>query len=162
MTIAREIRRELEAILYLPILTSRHPRLQPKGVQAAAEYLHKKLTDSTTTWATLFGWLFVHALGKVINPKGFAGQSRTWIDEWRLGKTMLGVLMGLGLEEGAAGSSLTVIKWLTGHQTWFEEKPSDQKQAYAILESLLRDSEVQQFLRMNLYDDIWWYNKEAF
>ncbi|MCJ7783098.1 MAG: hypothetical protein MUP41_04150, partial [Desulfobacterales bacterium] len=94
MTIAREIRRKLEAILYLPILTSRYPRLQPKGVKAAAEYLHKKLTDSTTPWATLFGWLFVHALGKVINPIGFAEQSRTWIDEWRLGKTIFSVLTG--------------------------------------------------------------------
>jgi hypothetical protein len=162
MTIAREVRRKLEAILYLPILTSRHPRLQPKGVQAAAEYLHKKLTDPTTTWATLFGWLFVHALGKVINPKGFAGQSRTWIDEWRLGKTMLGVLMGLGLEEGAAGSSLTVIKWLTSHQRWFEMKPSDQKQAYAILELLFKDVEVQQFLQVNQYNNIWWFSKESF
>ena len=41
-------------------------------------------------------------------------------------------------------------------------KPSDQKQAYAILESLLKDSEVQQFLRVNQHNDIWWFNKEAF
>jgi glycosidase len=162
MTIVQEIRRKLEAILYLPIITSRYPRLQPKGVKAAAEYLHKKLTDSIYTRATLFGWLFVHALGKVVTPRGFAGQSHTWIDEWRLGRTILGVLRDLGLEETAASSSLTVIKWLTSHQTWFEEKPSDQKQAYAILESLLRDSHVQEFLRMNRYNDIWWYNKEAF
>jgi glycosidase len=161
-TIVQEIRRKLEAILYLPIITSRYPRLQPKGVKAAAEYLHKKLTDSIYTRATLFGWLFVHVLGKVVTPRGFAGQSRTWIDEWRLGKTILGVLRDLGLDETAAWSSLTVIKWLTGHQRWFEEKPSDQKKAYAILESLLRDSDVQQFLRMNRYNDVWWYNKEAF
>jgi hypothetical protein len=41
-------------------------------------------------------------------------------------------------------------------------KPSDQKQAHTVLESLLKDSEVQQFLGMNQYDDIWWFNKEAF
>ena len=144
--IARELRRKLEAILYLPIITSRYPQLQPKGVKAAAEYLHKKLTDSPYTWATLFSWLFVHALGKVANQRDFAGQSRTWIDEWRLGKTILGLLRDLGLEEAAAWSSLTVIKLLTGHQRWFEVKPSDQKPSYAILESLLKDGEVQQFL----------------
>ena len=88
-TIVQEIRRKLEAILYLPIITSRYPRLQPKGVKAAAEYLHKKLTDSTTTWATLFAWLFVHALGKVVNQRNFAGQSHTWIEEWGFGKTHL-------------------------------------------------------------------------
>ena len=77
-------------------------------------------------------------------------------------KTTLGVLRDLGLEETAVWSSLTVIKWLTGHQTWFEEKLSDQTQAYGVLESLFRDSEVQQFLQMNRHNDIWWYNKEAF
>jgi glycosidase len=160
--IAREIRRKLEAILYLPIITSRYPRLQPKGVKAAAEYLHKKLTDTPYTWATLFSWLFVHALGKTVNQKEFAGQSPTWIDEWRFGKTILSALRDSGLEEATVWNSLTVIKWLTGHQRWFEAKPSNQKQAYAVLESLLKDSEVQQFLKVNQYNDIWWFNKEAF
>ena len=162
MTIAREVRRKLEAILYLPILTSRYPRLQPKGVQAAAEYLHKKLTDSTTTWATLFGWLFVHALGKVVSQMDFAEQSRAWIDEWRLSKSIFGALRDLGLEEAAAWSSLTVIKWLTGHQRWFESKPLDQKSAHAKLELLLKDGEVRQFLQINQCNGIWWFNKEAF
>jgi hypothetical protein len=162
MKIAREVRRKLEAILYLPVLTSRYPRFQPKGVKAAAEYLHNGLTDSATTWATLFGWLFVHALGKVVNQRDFAEQSRTWIDEWRLGKTIIGVLRELGLEEDAAGSSLTVIKWLTRQQRWFEAKSLDRKQAYAKLELLLKDEDLRQFLQINKYEDIWWFNKEAF
>jgi hypothetical protein len=162
MMIAREVRRKLEAILYLPILTSRYPRLQPKGVQEAAEYLHKKLTDSTTPWATLFGWLFVHALGKVVSQRDFVELSRTWIDEWRLGKTILGVLRDLGLEEGAAESSLTIIKWLTGHQRWFERKSLDQKSVHANLGLLLKGGEVRQFLQINRHNDIWWFNKEAF
>jgi len=137
-------------------------KYQPDLLKAAAEYLHKKLTDSIDTWATLFSWLFVHALGKAVNQGDFGGQSRTWMDEWRIGKTILSVLRDLELEETAAWSSLTVIKLLTGHQRWFEKKSSDQKQAYAILESLLRDGEVQQFLRVNQYNDIGWFNKEAF
>jgi hypothetical protein len=162
VAIAREIRRKLEAILYLPILTSRYPRFQPKGVQAAAEYLHRRLTDSTATWATLFGWVFVHALGKVVNEKDYSEQSRTWIDEWMLGKTTFGVLRGSGLEEGPAGSSLTVIKWLTSHQRWFEAKSSDQKQAHATLELLFKDEDLRRFLQMNQYQDTLWFNKEAF
>jgi len=161
-TLARELRRKLEAILYLPIITSRYPQLQPKGVKAAAEYLHKKLTDSTYMWSTLFNWLFVHSLGKVVNPIDFEGQSRMWIDEWRLGKTIRALLRDLGLEETAIGSSLIVINLLTGYQRWFEAKPSGRKQPYGVLESLLRDSEVQRFLQVNQYKDIWWFNKEAF
>jgi len=161
-TIAREVRCNLEAILYLPILTSRYPRLQPKGVQAAAEYLHRKLNDSTILWATLFGWLFVHALGRVVSQREFAERSRTWIDEWRLGKSLLDVLRGLGLDEAAEWNSLTVIKWLTSHQRWFETKTLDQRPARAALELLLKDGDLRQFLQINQYQDTWWFNKEAF
>jgi len=162
MTIAREVRRKLEAILYLPVLTSRYPRLQPKGVQAAAEYLHKKLTDSTVPWATLFVWLFVHALGKVVSQRDFPDQSRTWIDEWRLGKTIVDMLKELGFEEKGAWGSLTVIKWLTSQQRWFEMRSLDQGQAYATLELLFKDEDLRQFLQINQHQDIWWYKKEAF
>jgi hypothetical protein len=161
-TIAREIRHKLEAILYSPIITSRFPQLKPKAVKAAAEYLHKKLTDSTYTWSTLFSWLFVHALGKVVSQRGFAEQSRSWIDEWRLDKTIASVLRDLGLEETAAWRSVTLVKLLTHHQGWFEVNPSDRKQAYAILELLLEDGEAQQFLQVNQHNDILWFNKEAF
>ncbi len=162
LVIAREIRHKLEAILYLPIISSRYPRLQPKGVKEAAEYLHRGLADSIYTWGTLFNWFFVHALGKVVRQKEFAEQSRTWIDEWGLGKTIFSVLRDLGLEETAAWRVGTLVKLLTRHQRWFQVKPLDQKQAHAVLESLLKDSEVQQFLGVNEYNNIWWFNKESF
>jgi glycosidase len=159
--IVQEIRRKLEAILYLPLLTSRHPQLQSKGVNAAAEYLRQKLTDSAT-WATLFCWLFIHPLGKVANQRDAAGQSHTWVEEWGSTKPILAVLRDLGMEEAAAWNSLTVVKWLTSHQRWFESKPSGRKQAYDLLESLLKDSDLRQFLRVNESNGIWWFNKETF
>ncbi len=155
--IAQEIRHKLETILYLPIITSRFSRLQPKGVKAAAKYLNKKLTDSPYTWGTLFSWLFVHALRKVISQTDFPDQSRSWIDEWRLGKTIAEVLTELGLDEATAWRAVTLIKILTNHQQWF-----NQKAAYQVVEKLLKDSEVQQFLMVNRHNDILWFNKEAF
>jgi hypothetical protein len=66
------------------------------------------------------------------------------------------------MEETTAWNSLAVIKWLTSHQKWFESKPSGQEQAHGILELLLKDSDVRQFLQINQCNDIWWFNKEAF
>ena len=157
MTIAREVRHKLEAILYLPIITSRFCRLQPKGVKAAAEYLHNKLTDSMCVWGTLFSWLFVHALGKLVSQMDFAERSRSWIDEWRLGKTIAEVLTELGLDEATTWRAMTLIKILTNHQRWF-----NQKAPYHVVERLLKDEEVQQFLLVNRFNEILWFNKEAF
>jgi hypothetical protein len=161
-TAAQEIRYKLEAILYLPIIASRYPQLQPKGIKSAAEYLHKKLTDSIDTWGTLFSWLFVHALGKVINQKEFEEQSYRWIDEWGLGKTITSVLTELGLEEAAARRIAMRVKLLTRHHQWFKLRRPGQEPAYLLIETLLKDGEVQQFLKVNQYRDILWFNKEAF
>lgn len=155
--VAREIRQKLEAILYLPIIISRYPRLQPKGVKAAAEFLNKKLDDSLYTWATLFGWLFVHPLGRVINQRDFREQCHPLLDEWKLGGILTHVLRDLGLEEGSILRSFLLIKLLTRYQSWFEEEP-----VFHLFKKLFKTTEAQQFLGVNHYDGIWWFNKESF
>jgi hypothetical protein len=157
MAVAREMRPKLEAILHLPTLARHFPWLGPKGDKTVAGYLQEKLNDSPLTWGILWSWLFVHALGKVVGQTDFMELSRSWIDEWRLGNTIASVLRDLGLGEEAAWRSVTLIKLLTGHQRWFEEKVP-----HKLLESLLKDHEVHQFLQVNRYNDILWFNKEAF
>jgi hypothetical protein len=93
----------------------------------------------------------------VVNQKDFPELSRSWIDEWRLGKNISGVLGELGLDDTASWGSITIIKLLTSHKKWVEEKVP-----YKVLESLLKDNEVQQFLQINRYNDILWFSREAF
>ncbi|OGP74388.1 MAG: alpha-amylase [Deltaproteobacteria bacterium RBG_16_49_23] len=162
VVIARELRNKLEAILYLPIIASHFQRLQPGRIKGAAEYLHHRLTDSNYIWGTLFSWLFVHALGQVVHPEDFAEKSRLWIDDWRLDKTILDVLKELGLDEATTRRAVALVKLLTSRQRWFETTSSDTPQAYAITESLFKDREVAEFLRVNQYHDLWWFHKESF
>jgi hypothetical protein len=153
LAIAREIMRKLEATLRLPSESRR---------RAWAKDVQKKLAEGISTWGTLLSWLFVHALGQVVTQKDFAERSCSWIDEWRLGKTIASVLMDLGQKEAAAWRSVIVIKLLTHHQHWFELPASAQNQPHHVLESLLKDHEVNQFLKVNRFNDILWFNKEAF
>jgi hypothetical protein len=157
LAIAKELRDKLEAILRLPAIASRYAWTLKQEGKSAAEYLQEKLADAPFIWETLFSWLFVHALGKVVNQKDFVDQSRSWMDEWRLGKIIADVFVELGSEESTAWRSVTLIKLLTGYQRWFEVKS-----AYQALESLLKDSDVQQFLQVNRYNDVLWFNKESF
>jgi hypothetical protein len=143
-TIAIEVRQKLEIILSLPTISTRFPWGDSKEV------------TEEKFW-TLLGWLFVHALGKVVTQKDFPEVSRSWIDEWRLGKTIVNVLRELGLDETASWRTVILIKLLTTHQGWFEEKGASQ-----FLGSLLKNNEVQQFLQINRYNDILWFNREAF
>jgi len=156
-TIARQVRRELEALLALPVLPERLPALD----EAAADFLRAQLDDSPATWGALLSWLFVHALGKVIGEAGFAQASRSWLDEWLLGRIVAGALRDLGLDEGAVDWAVATVKALTSHQRWFEI-PAGPDQPYRVLESWLQDEEVQRLLQVNRYQDVLWFNKEAF
>ncbi len=161
--LALEMQRELEALLQLPLLESRAPWSKSKEYKAIAEYLSADLNADWFTWGCLLGWWSVHSLGKIVGEAGFEGQSRSWIDEWLLGKVLAGALQDLGLDESKAWQAVGVIKLLTSHQRWFAaEAPDGRARAYPILETLLKDDDVQQFLQINRYQDVLWFNNEAF
>ena len=84
------------------------------------------------------------------------------MDEWLLGKIVAGALQDLGLDEAAAWWAVGTDKILVNHQGWFELAASPEERAYQVLVSWLRDSEAQQFLRVNRYGGVLWFNGEAF
>ncbi|MBU0702893.1 MAG: alpha-amylase [Chloroflexi bacterium] len=148
----------------LPVpITAEGSTVEGRGDETAiAQDIRQKLLATcnlqlATCNLPLLGWLFTHSLGKVVDEANFEQISRSWIDEWLLGKIIAGTLRDLGLDESAAWRSVATIKILTSHQRWFEEK-----QPYQILKSWLQDDEVQRFLQVNRYQGVLWFNKEAF
>ncbi len=160
--IAKEVRRKLEACLYLPVFESRFPLPRSRAHTTAAEMVRSTLAGDPAGWGTLLGWICTHALGKMQSREEYAAQSRAWIDEWLLGKILAGALQDLGLDEAAAWWAVGTDKVLINHQDWFAPAASAEDRAYRVLVTWLRDGEVQQFLRVNRYDGILWFNREAF
>jgi hypothetical protein len=160
-SLVAEIKRKAETCLQLHTLESRQSLPGSEDYAAAVEMVGDTLDDDPAVWGTLLSWLFTHALGKVISEEGYAAQSRSWMDEWLLGKLVTAALQDLGLDEVAAGRALGMVKILVKHQDWFDGEIFDQT-AYQILASWLKDAEVQQFLQVNRYGGILWFNHEAF
>jgi glycosidase len=151
----RQVRKELEAILYLPVIASRVSILQPKKVKEVARFLNQRLTDSPFLWGPLFLWVFVHLLGSGIRPEEVA-QSPGIIDRLKLGPIFRETLIDLGINEEVASRRVTLVKLLTRYQRWFEEEMDP------LLETLFRDPEAREFLGVNLYANRWWFHKESF
>ncbi len=152
----RQVRKELEAILYLPVIASRVSILQPKKVKEIARFLNQRLTDSPFLWGPLFLWVFVHLLGSGIRPEEMAQQSHGIIDRLKLGPIFRQTLVDLGIHEEMASRLVTLVKLLTRYQRWFEEERDP------LLETLFRDPEAREFLGVNLHADRWWFHKESF
>jgi glycosidase len=144
----------------------------PGDPEAIAREIRRKLElalatdadDDPAYWGTLLSWLFSHALGQVVTETDAAAQSRSWLDEWLLGKLIAGALQDLGLDEGGAWWAVGTVKVLVSHQaSLVQSLPLDpSKQAYRVLRGWLGDSEVQQFLQVNRYRGELWFNHEAF
>ncbi len=163
--LAGELRLELDVILKLRTIGSRLPLSD-----APAEYLREGpaavptvgLDDDVSTWSILLGWLFTHALGKIADRSAFDHISRSWHDELLLSKITTSVLQDLGLGEGSASWAVSTIKVLTTHQRWFETPGPDESRTYQVLRSWLEDNEVQRLMQVNRYQDVLWFNAEAF
>jgi hypothetical protein len=80
-----------------------------------------------------------------------------------LGKLVAGALRDIGLDQGTAWWAVGTDKILINHQDWPKlASTSEEDRAYQVLVSWLRDNEVQQFVQVNRYGGVLWFNSEAF
>ncbi|MBN1261955.1 MAG: alpha-amylase [Anaerolineae bacterium] len=156
--IAAEVRQKLALVLTLPGLGNRDAL--PSEI---ASFITSGMDqDDPATWGTLLGWVFLHALGKVVDEAAYAEYSRSWIDEWLLGKLFAHALQDLGLEEGSAWRAVATIKLMLSYRDWLADGDPQAERAYTILTKALREREVQAYLNVNRYQGVLWFNKESF
>lgn len=160
--LAEKIRQELAVIWQVPVMEERFALAREPKFAAVAAMLQGVLKDEPATWGVAFGWLFTHALGQVVDGADYVTTSRAWIDEWLLNRILAGALQQLGLVEGTAWRCVGTVKLLVNQQRWFDVATPARTPTYTVLQSLLQDSEVQQFIQVNRYQGVLWFNKESF
>lgn len=159
--LVNEIHNKLEAVMSLGLVKVALAEM-PSLEKDASEYLLSRLGSQPQVWGTALTWVFTHNLGKISMEEGYEDVSRSWIDEWLLGKIIAGAFQDMHIEHGAAWRAVSLIKIITGHHTWFQQQAADKLSASQILQSWLKDAELQRFLGVNRYQDTLWYNQESF
>jgi hypothetical protein len=160
--LAREIRTKLQSILELRTPRPAPPAPSNPDYQAALQYLGASLGSDESTWGVVAAWLFTHALGKIAGDRDYDLQSRSWVDEWLLRKIIAGTLQELGADEAAAARGVLLVNALVAQGLALAAHAGTAKAPYLVLESWLSDDDVRAFLQVNRYQDVLWYNKEAF
>ncbi len=187
--VAGAVREKLAAALHLPTFGELHPA-GLVTYQAALCFINEipskptpktlpgKLTaGDAATWGTLLAWIFTHALGQAQTPTGYEEVSCAWMDEWLLGRIIATALRDLEVTEPAAWRAVGLVRLLSRRHAWWlpaplpatgSSKPTRRKTVFAappaasVLREWLSDREVQAFLNVNRYQEVLWYNKEAF
>jgi glycosidase len=154
-----EVRSRLETLLSIQRLEQKFPVPGSRAYPSAIEYIRAGLEEKPLRWYILFGWIFIHNLGKTGSIEDYENQALTWIEEWQFGKVLVESLKTLGVEESEAWQAVDVIRLLTGQQSWYLRVGSQSLDV--ILEEWLADSTVRRFLGINRFKDVLWFNKEA-
>jgi glycosidase len=157
-TLRAEIIVKLKVILSIPQLNNNQQLIsKSKKRLEAINFLQKKIDEN---WHILFGWLFVHALGKISDSESYIEQSRAWIDEWRLNKCLVNTFKECGIDENSSWQAVTLIKILTAEQKWYEGITLNQ--IYPLVVNWFQDIDIQRYLGVNRFQDILWFNEEPY
>jgi hypothetical protein len=150
-----------EALMGLPAqaAAAEHDGADPQAaaaLEAAAEYLDGR----PERWIGLLGWVFVRSLGALVDPDEPAEQSRSWFDEWLFGRALQRAATAAGLSDEQALLATTLTRVLLAHdRALWAVGPRPTRR---VLETLLRDVDVQELLQVNRYREVLWFSKERF
>jgi len=152
--IATETGAALEILLDLPAA------LETSGEEVQDYVLDALEKDDPFVWSTLFGWLFTHRLGAIVDEDAWVDISYTWIEDWLLSKVISEALHDMKIDDQTARRAVASIKLLIRHHNLLT--PEVDVSAEEMLRSLLREQATQAYLGINRYEDVLWFNKEAF
>lgn len=124
-----------------------------------AQQIGAPLADDPSRWGTAVAWAVLHRLGLMFTNDDVAGQSRSLIDEYLLGRAVQAALTEFGYSDDVAADAVTLVKALTAHQRWHAAYANDGR---ALAAALMADGDVQSFTRVNRFQGILWFNKERF
>jgi glycosidase len=157
--IARIIRLKLETVQKIERISDFTLLPHTDNIEQIIAYIDAGMYGEETAHI-LYAWVFLHATGKIINGENSEDQSRSWIDEWLFGKKTRSVLAALDVPDPAY--AIDVIKILTIYKQWFVSEETEEDQCYNLLRSFFNDHYVQNFVGVNRYNDVLWFNRERF
>ncbi|MBN1668301.1 MAG: alpha-amylase, partial [Anaerolineales bacterium] len=158
--LVEEISAELDIVLHLDDLSERYPKLADP-LQAIAAVIEPESED-LSLWSTTLAYVFTHKLGKAVCEADYAARSNSLIREWLLHKIILQTMQQLGLSSGGAQQALAGLMLMVTYQDWATDLTGSAGEAGQVLEQLLTDQAVQQFIGTNRYQGVLWFNKESF
>jgi len=166
--LTQELVSKLRASITLPGLMVRYPKPRSRKYKSAYDLIigdpgsNQSFSDAgSSSWSILLSWLFTHSLGKVLERDQHQDQSTQIIEEWLLNKIIANMLMGMGADSVSASVAVLLIKVLIKHQSWHKNLTPRRGRVSKVLLSLLEDDDVQRLIKVNTFQKIEWFNKEA-
>jgi glycosidase len=147
----------LQTVIALPTLPAKARQSHMKKFENASAYLANSfagLRQHTLLAWTLFGQV---GLGSLQGSPELL--SLAWADEWQLYKTFAALLRKLGSDETESNHAIKALKLLTTQHDWYRQVGN--QTTAEIVKSWLTVPEILDFLHVNRFEDVLWYDHDA-
>jgi len=161
--VAEQMRARADAILDLPVLAERYPYPRSTKYPKLAVRIQEKIGHEIFDWAVLLTAALTQPLGMLRDPdpQKASAHCQIWIDEWLLRKVIRQALLEMPVSESAADYGRNLARLLTGHFSWRRTEASDYLKPRVVMKAWLEDQGIRDFLRVNTFEQIEWFNGEA-
>ncbi len=131
-----------------------------KKLQETIAYILNPLNENKVNHFTLLSWAVCSQIGKLSGSEMYADYSIAWLDDWQLTKPLAEVLRGVASSEAEVQNQLLLLRLGITQQDWYDR--SHKAPLHEIFKDWFTDPDIQVFLRVNRYQEVLWYNREAF
>lgn len=148
------------SILRFPSLLKQLQLPSSEKMNKFTAFLANRFLQSDSHWMTLMTWAVTCPIGKLTGGEHPADLANSWIKEWRLKKYLEEVLLHSHYDEPEILDMFLALDMGISQQNWYEDFKQGSLQAS--LQAWFSEPEIQYFLKINRYNDILWFNREAF
>jgi len=166
--LTQEISKGLNVLLHLSAILGQNPLPKSRKYPAAtklilgeAEQTQSLVAGDLKGWGILLSWLFTYNLGRILGEDQHADRSRRLLDDWILGKIIAQTLTDLKLDPEIAWEAVQCVKILVKHQDWYSDQSPKRGTSSRILSRWIEDLDVRRYLKVNTFQGVVWFNKEA-
>jgi glycosidase len=164
---AKEFSREIELIL--TNFSGENLSDGSPQIRKAISYVKTGLNNAPElNWGILLAWCLIHPLNlmipKRVDPVNSSKEilSEFWYQEWMFKKIVRNALLDMGISDQTAWVSVELLEVLIKFENWAGGTSKKKLNAAHLLNIILTDDEAIRYLGINRYQDILWYNQEAF
>ena len=122
---------------------------------------HKNFLSKQADQLLLFYWILTHNLGKLISDTNqYSQYSVTWLKAWDLSSFFNVALLKSGIDDNTSKKLLAILPVLIDQEDWYSLK--DDFVLGDIVKIWMESDIVKEYLMINVYDNVTWFNKERF
>lgn len=160
ISLKNEIVATVIVILQIPNLGEHLSSPGTKQIQGIIKAFVDSTQNNLSRWYTLIAWALLGKIGNMAIGNKSIDTTLAWLEDWKLDQPLVEKLRTANVSEQDAQKFRYILRIAILHQDWLVKYRD--LSIEELLETLFNSIEIRDFLKVNYFKDILWYDRDAF